>query len=578
MLKEFDLIIAQLEHLLAQQKLSLQRMVFLLQPTKITLRCIDHLINRIYDKIGGCLLDRLHSGLLEQGDEKSRQIYEHLLRSATRPFIRMLSQWLYEGILIDPHQEFFIKEEKTLAREALEEDFNAHYWQDRYKLNNENIPQVLSNEAQKILITGKYLNVIRDCCPDMKSSTPNDSDSTSEHLITFIMNKDLQFSLVRRELNYNLNSSESLIEAINEAYQFSSTTFLKLLEGKYNLYSHLKSLRRFFLLENGDFFVQFMDTAEEELRKEAKEISIQRIQSLLLLSIHTSTISNDLNKDELGCILASHNLIQHLHLIQTAGEGSSSIGLNPLESFSVLGGQGLKGIEALTLEYKVGWPLSIVLSKRAITKYQLLSRLLFFCKHVELRLLECWKDHQSIKEMNLRHVMGSSYCLRHRMLHFLQNFVYYMTIEVFTPRSHEMIEAINKATNIDDVIILHEYFLDICLKECLLASQDLLRILTKITTTCLLFAEQMKRFALSNEINNTEVYQTITSHQQHSTSSTSAKNKANKLRETKLRIQEDFITREVTHDAYIRTLATFSDTFDLQLGEFLEKLWTDSYR
>ena len=52
----------------------------------------------------------------------------------------------------------------------------------------------------------------------------------------------------------------------------------------------------------------------------------------------------------------------------------------------------------------------------------------------------------------------------------------------------------------DEVLSLHEVFLDTCLKECLLASQDLLRILTKITTTCLLFADQMKRFSGSNEI------------------------------------------------------------------------------
>lgn len=52
----------------------------------------------------------------------------------------------------------------------------------------------------------------------------------------------------------------------------------------------------------------------------------------------------------------------------------------------------------------------------------------------------------------------------------------------------------------DEVLSVHEVFLDTCLKECLLASQDLLRILTKITTTCLLFADQMKRFSGSNEI------------------------------------------------------------------------------
>jgi len=34
--------------------------------------------------------------------------------------------------------------------------------------------------------------------------------------------------------------------------------------------------------------------------------------------------------------------------------------------------------------------------------------------------------------------MGLSYCLRHRMLHFLQNFVYYVTLEVVGPRGHEM--------------------------------------------------------------------------------------------------------------------------------------------
>jgi gamma-tubulin complex component 2 len=177
-----------------------------------------------------------------------------------------------------------------------------------------------------------------------------------------------------------------------------------------------------------------------------------------------------------------------------------------MEGFSVLGGsQGLKGVEALTLEYKVGWPISIILSKRAITKYQLLSRLLFFSKHVEDRVLNCWQDHQNTKELGLRAEMGPSYCLRHRMLHFLQNFVYYMTIEVFTPRSHEMMQAMTTACDMDEMLRLHELFLDTCLKECLLASQDLLRILTKLTTTCLLFADQMKRFAGSNEILDRDV-------------------------------------------------------------------------
>ena len=44
------------------------------------------------------------------------------------------------------------------------------------------------------------------------------------------------------------------------------------------------------------------------------------------------------------------------------------------------------------------------------------------------------------------------------------------------------------------VLLLHDRFLDACLKECLLASQDALNILTKLMGTCLLFAEHVHNF------------------------------------------------------------------------------------
>ena len=75
---------------------------------------------------------------------------------------------------------------------------------------------------------------------------------------------------------------------------------------------------------------------------------------------------------------------------QSAGEANS-------DAYASLSSQGLKGVEAFTLDYKVAWPTSIVLSRRAITKYQLLSRLLYFSKHVERRVLVSWVGHQSTK-------------------------------------------------------------------------------------------------------------------------------------------------------------------------------------
>ena len=56
------------------------------------------------------------------------------------------------------------------------------------------------------------------------------------------------------------------------------------------------------------------------------------------------------------------------------------------------------------------------------------------------------QDDQRTKSLNVRGEMAASYALRHRMLHFLQNFVYYMTLEVIGPRGHELQERIAVAS------------------------------------------------------------------------------------------------------------------------------------
>ena len=61
---------------------------------------------------------------------------------------------------------------------------------------------------------------------------------------------------------------------------------------------------------------------------------------------------------------------------------------------------------------------------------QILFRQILTCKHVELQLCETWLDQQSTKGLNLGRAMARSYSLRQRMLHFVQNLVYYVTVEV----------------------------------------------------------------------------------------------------------------------------------------------------
>ena len=616
MLREFDILVAQLEHLLSGGRLSLQKMVYLLQPTKTTLRLLEKLVRRLRDCAGGRLVDGLHACFLEQGDERARQLHGALLNRAAEPFLKMLSAWLFRGELQDPYREFMVFEDTSVSKEALQDDFNAQYWESRYTLRDSHVPKLLRPLALKALTAGKYLNVVRDCVGDgdkdrswgadgapassrpgarrkvllVPATSASAGEEGKEERLAVAGADVLVITLPHeRALRFDLDGSSagqgggvgggggtSLARAIEDAYQFSSRALLSLLEEQYCLSAHLRSLSRFFLLEHGDFFIQFMDIAEDELRKDVRDVSLSRVQGLLQLAIQTSTLATDPNREDLTCSLAQHNLIQHLHLIQSAGDagGGAAGGGGPSDAFlaQLQAPQGLKGVEALTLDYQVGWPVSLVLSRRAITKYQLLSRLLYFSKHVELKVQTSWQDHQSTRRLDVRSALGQCYCLRHRMLHFLQNFVYYMTLEVIGPREHEMQAGLSEARDMDQVLGLHERFLDTCLKQCLLASQDLLKTLTKLMTTCLLFADQMKRFVASSKEAGDVAAAAASSAATVKGAAAAAARRERDAGEAR------YIRQEAGHPAFQSMLVKFEDTFNSQLREFLERLWADSHR
>lgn len=93
--REFDSLLSQLEHLYNNNNLSLQKLVYLLQPTKNTLFSLDRLTKRLCNHVGGKLIDTLHGCLLEQGDPQAKELLTHLLVEASRPFLKILSQWIF---------------------------------------------------------------------------------------------------------------------------------------------------------------------------------------------------------------------------------------------------------------------------------------------------------------------------------------------------------------------------------------------------------------------------------------------------------------------------------------------------
>lgn len=115
-MREFDVLVAQLEHLLSMSRLSLQKMVYLLQPTKTTLRMLEKVARRLRDSSGGRMVDALHTCVLEQGDQRARMLHSVLLEKASEPFLKMLSIWLFRGELQDPYKEFMVFEDTSISK------------------------------------------------------------------------------------------------------------------------------------------------------------------------------------------------------------------------------------------------------------------------------------------------------------------------------------------------------------------------------------------------------------------------------------------------------------------------------
>jgi gamma-tubulin complex component 2 len=131
----------------------------------------------------------------------------------------------------------------------------------------------------------------------------------------------------------------------------------------------------------------------------------------------------------------------------------------------------------------VPFPLSLVVSRKAVLRYQLLFRHLLSLKHIEQLLGNAWIEHvkTSIWRNRSSHPRVEKWksrvwALRSRMLVFVQQISYFCTNEVIEPNWLILQSRLEKVTTVDELMQDHIDFLDTCLKECMLTNAKLLKV------------------------------------------------------------------------------------------------------
>ncbi|CDS09368.1 hypothetical protein LRAMOSA10728 [Lichtheimia ramosa] len=482
---------------------------------------------------GGAILNILTDRLIGySGDVRCKKIFAYLLSRASVPYFEILHSWIYRGKIIDPYNEFMVLEKRNVKKENLKEDFNDAYWEMRYTVREKLVPSFLQPLQTKILLAGKYLNVVRECGVSIANPEDMELAMQQDNMVENQSSREEWRESATRSEVWSAVDGAGFVKSLEIAYKYANHTLLKLLTKDQQLHARLRSLKHYFFLDQSDFLTSFLDLARDELKQPAREIPLTRLQSLmdLVLRNSSSVAAYDPFKEDLKVAMSPLKLVDELlRIINVAGLDSlprdtrwgnnvnesgaamlersqsmvGSIGGGSVASTSAGGTSSrdvLSGYDSLTLDYTVTFPLSLVISRKALTKYQLLFRHLLYLKHVEDMLCDAWmKQKDTLWKMRtgipeIDAWKFRIFNLRHRMLMFVQQFAYYVTNEVLEPNWRRLESNLAKVTTVDQVLQFHSDFLDTCLKECMLTNAKLLRIYNKLMTSCVVFATHTDRF------------------------------------------------------------------------------------
>ncbi|CAE6340575.1 unnamed protein product [Rhizoctonia solani] len=613
------------------------------------------------------------------GDPPASALLRKLLTAASAPYAQILRTWTHHGTLHDPHGEFFVRArvgagEGGKGSKGTREDYTDEYWERRYTLRDGShaphpstaastgqsvlsappppsalvpqpripggrlpggacVPPSLEGWKHKVLLAGKYLNVVREWGGDAAgvriglkeledkakgAGKPQDEDEEeTERAASRTSNRRPRGSTSDKTKTKDASSNDGdaagltdgamdtppFYKSVEEAYTYANKTLLRVLMEDQMLVPRLRSLKYYFFLPRSSFLTHFLDLAHLELRKPPKSANLVKLQSLLELAISgpeeptsfgsaavvsgvggdgTSSSTTETMVDapsfreDVKISMASSGLYEWLLKVVSVSGAIDDTGADGNEEqFAASrsrskpkdGKDGDKekkkksapALDHLTLDYTVPFPLSLVISRKTILRYQLLFRFLLHLKHVEQMLGGMWVEQMlgawrhpvitragsglesrsvSRSESRASHHSGPPsahpnnpqntlpstipnpnhphtphyptplhadferwrrrvFLLRARMLAFVQQILAFATFEVLEPNWKALEKRLERVSTVDQVLRDHVDFLDTCLKECMLTSAKLLRVYSNLLVTISMFAQYASSFTRS---------------------------------------------------------------------------------
>ncbi|CAG8977418.1 hypothetical protein HYALB_00007749 [Hymenoscyphus albidus] len=408
---------------LGKTGVTLRRCVIWTRDSTAGLRLMSLISEESKSKKGGQLISLIHSFSVCHGDPMVGAFAERLLAHVTRPFYDMLRQWIYDGELSDPHFEFFVSEQDpnavVEAPDGKSRGGASSVWEDKYKLNEDLVPSIITQDfAQKVFLIGKSLNFIRHGC--------GDSEWVEEY------SKDAS-----KELRYG--DTATLEDWIDQAYKTTMTRLIHLMSEKFHLFEHLKALKNYILLGQGDFIALLMESLASNLDRPAGAQYRHTLTAQLEHAIRHSNAQYD-----------------------------SPEVLRRLDARMLQLSHGDIGWDCFTLEYKIDAPVDVVVTEWGNRQYLKVFNFLWRIKRVEFALATTWRKCMTGArgiltggDKDVDQAWKSTRGVLAEMIHFIGQLQYYILFEVIESSWDELETAVHKeGCTLDDLIGAHTKYLN----------------------------------------------------------------------------------------------------------------------
>lgn len=409
---------------------TLKRCVIWTREATMGLRLMSLMVEEAKSRKGGQLISMIHGFSTSHGDPFVGAFAERMLSHVTRPFYDMLRQWIYNGELSDPYNEFFVTEQGSEDRvEDPRRAAATSVWDEKYRLDEAMIPSIMTEEfARKVFLIGKSLNFIRYSCGDSAWVEAYCKEAS-------------------RELRYG--DTAVLETSIDKAYKATMARLIHLMDDKFQLFEHLNALKRYLLLGQGDFIALLMESLSTNLDRPAGSQYRHTLTAQLEHAIRGSNAQFD-----------SPDILRRLDARLTEME------------------KGDTGWDVFTLEYKVDAPVDVIITPWANRQYLKIFNLLWRVKRVEFALGSTWRrcmtgargvlaavDAKTSKDWK------TSRCCIAEMIHFVNQLQYYILFEVIEASWDQLHAAIHKPDcTLDDLVEAHTKYLKAITHKGLLGS------------------------------------------------------------------------------------------------------------